>query len=105
VYGKALEQRLAEIRIQLRPVAGNIFGENCPPNEIVIQVQPSEKSYIRILSKKPGLDDSLEQIDFDFTLSSRFDSDRIPDAYERLILDVIKGDQQKYSFNTLSLFI
>ncbi|XP_053993596.1 glucose-6-phosphate 1-dehydrogenase-like [Hylaeus volcanicus] len=94
--GKALEQRLAEIRIQLRPVAGNIFGSNCPPNEIVIQVQPSEKLYMRILSKKPGLDDSLEQIDLDFTLSSRFDSDRIPDAYEKLILDVIKGDQQNF---------
>lgn len=92
---QALEKRETEIRIQFRPIAGNLFGSNVPQNELVVRIQPSEAIYMKVLTKKPGLAEGLEQTELDLTVMDRFDIDRLPDAYERLILDVVKGDKQK----------
>lgn len=91
-----MEERSAEIRIQLRPVPGNLFGSCVPQNELVIKVQPSEAVYMKVLTKRPGFDSSLEQIELDFSVARRLDVKRIPDAYERLLVDVLRGAQQKY---------
>lgn len=54
--GKALDTRKAEIRIQFKSVAGEIFAPGCLRNELVIRIQPKEAVYLRVIGKKPGYD-------------------------------------------------
>lgn len=62
------------------------------PNSITIQIQPNEGIGIRIIAKKPGLTTELEPVDMEFCYKRSFDKPQ-PDAYERLLLDIIAGDQ------------
>ncbi|CBZ56293.1 Glucose-6-phosphate 1-dehydrogenase, related [Neospora caninum Liverpool] len=98
--GKALESKTTEVRVQLReaPAGASFFGEpNLTPNELVILVQPHEAVYLKIHTKKPGLLSSgLQPTELDLSVMDRFDVDRLPDAYERLLLDVIRGDKQNF---------
>lgn len=93
--GKALNTKGTEIRIRLRPVPGCIFP-GAPQNELVILVQPKMAIYLKMTTKKPGLQSDLQQSELDFSMMDRFDIERLPDAYERLLLDVIRGDKQNF---------
>jgi glucose-6-phosphate 1-dehydrogenase len=92
--GKGLTERKAEIRIQFSRTGSYLFGD-VPPNELVLRVQPDEAVYLKMCSKKPGLSNSLDQIELDITYKDRFDV-RLPEAYERLIFDVIRGDHNLF---------
>ncbi len=63
------------------------------PNQLVIRLQPDEgvKQYIMIKDPGPG-GMRLRQIPLDMSFSESFDG-RAPDAYERLIMDVVRGNQ------------
>ncbi|XP_055881861.1 glucose-6-phosphate 1-dehydrogenase-like isoform X1 [Biomphalaria glabrata] len=92
--GKALNERKAEVRVQFRDVAGDIFpsGE-VKRNELVIRVQPSEAIYMKMMAKTPGMSINCEESELDLTYGSRYRGVNMPDAYERLILDVFMGSQ------------
>ena len=62
------------------------------PNHILLQIQPNEGIGIRLVAKKPGLSTSLEPVDMEFCYKTSFDVHQ-PDAYERLLIDIIVGDQ------------
>lgn len=91
--GKALNERKAEVRIQFKDVPGDIFDNSCARNELVIRVQPDEAVYMKISTKKPGMNFSPEETELDLTYKNRYDGIYMPDAYERLILDVFLGSQ------------
>lgn len=96
--GKALNERKAEIRVQFKDVAGDIFGaEMNKRNELVIRVQPREAVYCKFMTKKPGTHniETLET-ELDLTYNQRFEDLKLPDAYERLILDVFCGSQTNF---------
>lgn len=96
--GKGLDERLAEIRIRFRSTGGDLFrpfGGNLPPNELVIRVQPDEAIDFRIVNKAPGLEMRLVESALDLRYASAFDA-KIPDAYECLLLDVIRGDKSLF---------
>lgn len=99
--GKALDRRLAEIRVQFRHVPGNLyrskFGADLDQatNELVIRVQPDESIYMKINNKVPGLGVRLDQSKLDLQYKQRY-SRELPDAYERLILDVVNGDKRLF---------
>jgi len=88
--GKALNERKAEIRIQFHENPSGLFP-NAPRNELVIKVQPDESIFLKMNSKEPGLATELVQAELDLSYKTRFDV-RLPDAYERLIYDVVRGD-------------
>ncbi|KAK1369743.1 Glucose-6-phosphate 1-dehydrogenase [Heracleum sosnowskyi] len=95
--GKALESRKAEIRIQFKEVPGDIFQcQKQGRNEFVIRLQPSEAMYMKLTVKKPGLEMSTAQSELDLSYGQRYQDVTIPEAYERLILDTIRGDQQHF---------
>jgi len=101
--GKALNERKAEVRIQFKPIATNIFNEaptqlspDTARNELVIRFQPDEAIYMKMCTKTPGLGMNTTIGELDLTYKERFDSHRIPEAYERLILDALRGDQQHF---------
>jgi glucose-6-phosphate 1-dehydrogenase len=94
--GKRLATRVSEIVIEFKPVPYNIFGNgagNVSPNQMVIRLQPDEsvKQYIMVKDPGPG-GMRLRQLPLDMIFSDTF-SGRSPDAYERLIMDVIRGNQ------------
>ncbi len=94
--GKRLATRVSEIVIEFKPIPHNIFGEsagNVLANQLVIRLQPDEgvKQYIMIKDPGPG-GMRLRQIPLDMIFAQSFDG-RSPDAYERLIMDVIRGNQ------------
>jgi len=93
--GKALNERKAEIRIQFKKVPGKLF-ESSSPNELVMRVQPDEAVYLKVTAKVPGFSLETAQTELDLSYKSRYADTRLPDAYERLIFDVIRGDHSLF---------
>jgi glucose-6-phosphate 1-dehydrogenase len=96
--GKGMDARISEIRIQFRPTARNIFSDirpSLPDNALVIRVQPDEAIYFRIVNKQPGLKLQLVDTDLDLKYVSTF-SEPIPEAYEALLLDALRGDKSMF---------
>merc|ERR1719499_1522145 len=94
--GKALNERKAEVRIQYKDVPGDIFNGGTVRNELVIRVQPDESVYAKVMTKSPGMSFSLQETELDLTYKSRYKDARLPEAYERLILDVFVGSQMHF---------
>ncbi|KQK00202.1 glucose-6-phosphate 1-dehydrogenase, cytoplasmic isoform [Brachypodium distachyon] len=95
--GKALNSKKAEIRVQFKDAPGDIFRcKKQGRNEFVIRLQPSEAMYMKLTVKKPGLEMATEQSELDLSYGLRYQDVKIPEAYERLILDTIRGDQQHF---------
>jgi glucose-6-phosphate 1-dehydrogenase len=94
--GKRLAARVSEIVIEFKSIPHSIFGEHAgriQPNQLVIRLQPDEgvKQWIMIKDPGPG-GMRLRQIALDMTFADTF-HERNPDAYERLIMDMIRGNQ------------
>jgi len=97
--GKALNERKSEMRIQFKdaPAAQFMFDEKCPRNELVMRMQPNEAIYFKTNVKSPGFSGSPIQSELEINYNSRFfnnvtgASDINPEAYTRLILDVLRG--------------
>uniref|UniRef100_A0A915AVS9 Glucose-6-phosphate 1-dehydrogenase n=3 Tax=Parascaris univalens TaxID=6257 RepID=A0A915AVS9_PARUN len=92
--GKALNERKAEVRIQYREVPGDIYPQGeLKRTELVMRVQPNEAVYMKLMTKKPGMGFAVEETELDLSYSARYKDIRLPDAYERLFLEVIMGSQ------------
>ena len=94
--GKRLAERVSEIVIEFKSIPHSIFGEQAgriKANQLVIRLQPDEgvKQWIMIKDPGPG-GMRLRQIALDVSFAATF-QERNPDAYERLIMDVIRGNQ------------
>lgn len=94
-----MSDKKAEIRIQFQDVPGNIFGNEVARNELVLRVQPDEAVYIKLMNKKPGLSTDTVISELDLSYKQRFGNEYIPDAYEALILDVLRGDHANFVRN------
>lgn len=96
--GKALDTSSTEIRIRFREVPGNIFAEaagHLSTNQLVIRVQPDEAISFRIINKVPGVRLGLDESNLNLSYASEF-SGQMPDAYESLLLDVLRGDSSLF---------
>jgi len=94
--GKATNERKAEVRIQYRDVPGSLFSDTAVRNELVLRVQPGEAVYAKVMTKTPGMSFTLEETELDLTYNSRYKNARLPEAYERLILDCFVGSQMHF---------
>jgi glucose-6-phosphate 1-dehydrogenase len=67
-------------------------------NEFVMRVQPDEAIYMKMTTKKPGLQGGLKHTELDLSYKKRFHDEQmeLPDAYERLIHDAILGDHNLF---------
>ena len=97
--GKRLPLRTTEIAVQFRQVPHSIFtgrGARTRPNRLVIGIQPSENITLSLMAKVPGLDRdgiSLRQVPLEIAMADAFAGPQRRIAYERLLLDLIEGDQ------------
>jgi len=90
-----LNESKVEIRIQYKDVTQGIF-QDIARNELVIRIQPNEAVYIKMNAKMPGLQTRAIPTEMDLTYKNRFTETHIPEAYEALILDAIRGDHSNF---------
>lgn len=94
--GKRLAERVSEIVITFRPVPHSVFGVGAGPivpNRLVIRLQPDEGVQLWLMIKDPGPGGMrLRPVSLDMSFASTFNV-RNPDAYERLLLDIVRGNQ------------
>jgi glucose-6-phosphate 1-dehydrogenase len=97
--GKRLPERVTEIVVQFRPVPHSIFaskGAKTEANRLVIGIQPAEDITLSLMAKVPGLDRGgirLRSVPLDIAMPNAFAGVHRRIAYERLLLDLIEGDQ------------
>ncbi|MFG1509474.1 glucose-6-phosphate dehydrogenase [Saccharospirillum sp. HFRX-2] len=94
--GKRLPARYSEIVIQFKDVPHSIFpeGSNLASNKLVIRLQPEESIQLNMMNKLPGLGEGMQvtPVTLNLTMPDHIADSRVPEAYERLILDVIRGN-------------
>jgi glucose-6-phosphate 1-dehydrogenase len=93
--GKRLGRRVTEIAVVFKRAPQNLFSKSqtgtLGQNALVIRVQPDEGVTIRFGSKVPGAGMQVRDVTMDFGYGHAF-TEASPEAYERLILDVLLGD-------------
>ncbi|BDX05950.1 glucose-6-phosphate dehydrogenase [Planctobacterium marinum] len=101
--GKRMPRKVSEIVIYFKPQPHNLFKDSfnqLPPNKLTIRLQPDEGVEITVMNKVPGLTSSgamnLQKSKLNLSFSEAFDTKRIPDAYEKLLLEVLLGDQSLF---------
>ena len=94
--GKRLAQRESEIMVEFKPVPFNVFSKSAgplQPNRLVIRLQPDEGVKLWLSIKEPGPGGMrLRNVPLDMSFAEAF-STRQPEAYERLLMDVVRGNQ------------
>jgi len=91
--GKRMPSRGSIIYIQFKDVPRILFNRETklPPNALTIRIQPDEGFSFEVLAKQPGLDIAIRPVRMNLRYDSEF-SGPSPEAYERLLLDVMSGD-------------
>ncbi len=93
--GKAMTKRASEVAVQFREIPQILFNANpaAPqaPNVLALRIQPEEGLSLRIISKVPGSKAQTNPVEMNFTYGEAFGG-QSPEAYERLLLDVMAGD-------------
>jgi glucose-6-phosphate 1-dehydrogenase len=93
--GKALARKVTEIVITLRPVPHLALKQEgslgVHPNQLVLAMQPNEGVSMSLMAKIPGARMRVRPVNMEFLYGTSFLS-QSPEAYERLILDTMRGD-------------
>ena len=91
--GKALDRKTTEICFEFSdpklPEAGT--------NQLVFRLQPDEGIVIDLLAKRPGFADQTDRVEMSFNYNDSFAGHVRPDAYERVLLDGLRGDQTLFA--------
>lgn len=108
--GKRLPRRVSEIAIQFKLPPLHLFktveceGDICElvearPNQLVFRIQPSESISLTCSAKRPGMQYQIHPVQLDFDYDEGFKETALPEAYERLLLDVLRGDSTLFMRN------
>ncbi|MFP4114575.1 MAG: glucose-6-phosphate dehydrogenase [Spirochaetales bacterium] len=97
--GKRLSRKVTEISIHfkhppLRRFAGG--GHSIERNVLAVRIQPEEAISLKVNAKIPGYATAARPVNLDFTYGSSFGR-AVPEAYERLLFDAMKGDNTLYT--------
>jgi glucose-6-phosphate 1-dehydrogenase len=100
--GKALARKGTEIVITLKPVPHLAFQQEgslgVHPNQLILAVQPNEGVSMSLMAKIPGGRMRVRPVNMEFLYGTSFLS-QSPEAYERLILDTMRGDATLFARN------
>jgi glucose-6-phosphate 1-dehydrogenase len=99
--GKKLAKRVTEISLHMQAVPLCLFGredvcERIEPNVLTLRIQPDEGIELRFASKIPGYDVAVGAVAMDMKYVEAFGGEP-PEAYERLLLDAMRGDATLFS--------
>ena len=100
--GKALARKTTEIVITLKPVPHLAFQQEgslgVHPNQLILAVQPNEGVSMSLMAKIPGSRMRVRPVNMEFLYGTSFMS-QSPEAYERLIMDTMRGDATLFARN------
>ncbi len=99
--GKCLSRKLTEIAITLKPVPHLAFQEDAEgvrPNQLILTMQPNEGVSLSLGAKVPGTRMTIAPVNMEFLYGTAFIS-QSPEAYERLIMDAMRGDATLFTRN------
>jgi len=101
-HGKRLPKRETIIAVQFHHAPKILFNRagNLPPNVLMIRIQPDEGFSFDVMAKRPGLGLAISPVRMNLHYESEFGKDVSPDAYERLLLDVMSGDSTLFPSDT-----
>lgn len=99
--GKRMPAKHSEIVVHFKPQPHNIFKEShadLPANKLTIRLQPDEGVELQMMNKIPGIASQLNihENKLDLSFSKIYQDQRVVDAYERLMLEVINGNQSLF---------
>jgi glucose-6-phosphate 1-dehydrogenase len=99
--GKKLKRRVTEVSLFMQPIPLSLFGshdvcDHVDPNVLTLRIQPDEGIQLRFSSKIPGHDVAVGSVTMDMSYLEAFGGNP-PEAYERLLLDVMRGDATLFS--------
>ncbi len=89
--GKGMDESLTEVRIVFRKSGTPLFPD-AAHNQLILRVQPDEAITHVLNVKTPGLSNALHQLPLNLLYKEHL-TESLPDAYERLLLDVLNGDR------------
>ncbi|MBL0176896.1 MAG: glucose-6-phosphate dehydrogenase [Ignavibacteria bacterium] len=100
--GKMLPDKTSEIIIQFRRPPTQIFDTQAGVTELFtnrlrITIQPDEGLHLRFITKVPDRGMTTQPVDMDFRYRDTFGGKAIPEAYERLLLDALRGDASLFA--------
>jgi glucose-6-phosphate 1-dehydrogenase len=100
--GKRIARKVTEIAVQLKPVPHMAFASKgsvgVQPNQLILTVQPNEGVSLSLGAKIPGASMRIRPVNMEFLYGTSFMS-QSPEAYERLILDAMRGDATLFTRN------
>lgn len=91
--GKALAEKRTDARIVFADKAAAAERSN----ELIFRIQPDEGISLDLRAKKPGFGDELQAVVMDFNYQQSFDDHGHPNAYERVLVDAVRGDHTLFS--------
>ncbi|MHC4556557.1 MAG: glucose-6-phosphate dehydrogenase [Planctomycetota bacterium] len=98
--GKRMAAKDTEIAITFKTVPYSVFSsvglDELPPNVLVLQIQPEEGISLSFQAKRPGSKICMSTLNMNFSYKSVFYVD-MPEAYQRLLLDCMVGDQTLFT--------
>jgi glucose-6-phosphate 1-dehydrogenase len=98
--GKRLKERVTEVAVQFKPGLLRFPGmegqAQLGANRLVIRIQPEEGLALRINTKVPGRGLGMREVDLSFLYAQAF-GDRLPEAYELLLLEGLLGNSTLYT--------
>jgi glucose-6-phosphate 1-dehydrogenase len=100
--GKRLARKTTEIAVTLKPVPHLAFQQEgsvgVHPNQLILAVQPNEGVAMSLVAKIPGARMAVRPVNMEFLYGTSFMS-QSPEAYERLIMDTMRGDATLFARN------
>jgi glucose-6-phosphate 1-dehydrogenase len=105
--GKRLARKTTEIAVQFKTPPLTLFqhvackGDVCDltgvkPNVLIFRIQPDEGIFLQVSAKRPSLQMVVESVNMDFSYSGQWNK-TLPEAYERLLLDALRGDSTLFT--------
>lgn len=93
--GKAVGRKGTEIGIRFKQAPKLLYNEKgqVPPNQIIFNIQPDAGILMDFMTKEPGAAGGLTSTNMTFCYADSFLDTEIPEAYQRLLLDTLKGDR------------
>lgn len=100
--GKRMAKKTTEIAVRFKTPPLQLFQQvecrddvcditRMKPNTLIFQIQPNEGVFLRLGTKRPGMRFVVEDVKMDFSYSGTWNKS-LPEAYERLLLDILHGD-------------
>jgi glucose-6-phosphate 1-dehydrogenase len=95
-----LKEKLSQVTIEFKEPPHLLFpgsDNHLTPNMLVLYLQPDEGIHLRFEAKVPDTTAQMRSVDMEFHYADSFGKTDIPEAYERLLLDVLTGDASLFT--------